>query len=430
MAIEAEDAPRCDAPTVTQSWRMQTPDGAVYGPVSLLTLCNWAMDARVTPGCRVACDGRPWRAAETMPLLGLEWNLVLESGAQYGPLHFLALHELAREIPKGVQSWLVHRPSGERWPYSGPLAPDTVREFRERLASQMREAGRAAGAGDAAALRAATEERDRLRAELQALKSANDVELRRLAGEVARITQKFDAENAAAKARQDQAEQAAAASLAQAETAGRARLNGLQDELRQLRDRLAAGETEREAMAARLKIQDTRRDAAETQLAAAIEQARTQRAELDLSRRRWQDEAQKLREAATARAAEAQAAERDSRAAGEQAGHELDALRAQLLQRETHLADVLREQEAREAVWRRKCEAQAAAQAAPAAERVIEVEYERHAAADDGQTVPAPAAAEGEPPRMASRDVLAGLEARLQAELTAWEQMHQTKKRR
>ncbi len=430
MATESEDLPRADAPAVPQSWRMQTPDGAVYGPVSLLTLCTWAMDARVTPGCRVACDGRPWRAAETMALLGLEWNLVLESGAQYGPLHFLAVHELAREIPNGVQAWLVHRPSGERWPYTGPLAPATVREFRERLASQMREAGRAAGAGDPAALRAATEERDRLRAELQALKSTHDLELRRLAGEVARVTQKFTTEDAAWKARQDQAEQAAAAALAQAEADGRSRLNGLQDELRQLRDRLAAGDAEREALAARLKIQDSRRAAAETQLAAAIGQAQTLRTELDLSRRQWQDEVQKLRDAATARETEAQAAERASRAAAEQAKHELDALRAQLIQRETHLADVLREQEEREAAWRRKCEAQASAQAAPAAERVIEVEYERHAAADGVQAEPAPAAAEGEPPRMASRDVLAGLEARLQAELTAWEQMNQTKKRR
>ena len=30
---------------------LRTPDGTVYGPVDVVTLCIWATDARVIPGC-------------------------------------------------------------------------------------------------------------------------------------------------------------------------------------------------------------------------------------------------------------------------------------------------------------------------------------------------------------------------------------------
>lgn len=429
MATETHESPHSEAPPPAQSWRMQTPDGAVYGPVPLLTLCTWAMDARVTPGCRVSRDGQAWRAAETLSLLGLEWNLVLESGAQYGPLHFLAVHELAREIPGGVQAWLVHRPSGERWPYAGPLAAATVREFRERLASHMREVGRMAADGDPAALRSAMEERDRLRAEEQALRSAHEADLRRLTAELAGVTQQLSVAESGWLARISQAEKDSAAALAQAQAEGRAQLAAALEQLRQLGDRLAAGDAERAQLAARLKAQEAQRIAADTQCAAALAEIQSLRAEMDLARRQARAEADKLRDAAAARDADAQKAEQTLRTEIDQAQHELSAVRAQLIQREAHLAEVLREHEAREAAWRRQSEAQAAAPPAAAPERVIEVEYERHDSSSEGPDWSANGAA-GDPPRMAPRDVLAGLEARLQSELAAWEQMNQTKKRR
>ncbi|MEI7436411.1 MAG: hypothetical protein WCL16_06355 [bacterium] len=429
MDIDTDDSPQPDATSVSQCWRMQTPEGAVYGPVSLLTLCTWAMDARVTPGCRVSREGRAWRAAETVALLGLEWSLVLESGSQYGPLHFLAVHELAREIPAGVQAWLVHRPSNERWPYAGALGPATAREFRERLAAHMREVGRLANTGDLAALKAATEERDRLQAEEQARKRTHDEELRCLADEVARVTKQLSVAGAAWSACQKQSEQTGAAALARAQADGQEQLTAARNELQEMCARLAAGAAEQESLTARLAIQNEQISAAEKQRAEALVQLQALRTELDLDRQQGQDEIQKLRDAATAREAATQAMEESLRATAVQAQHEVSVTRAQLIQREKHLADVLREHEKREAAWQRKCKAQPSAPPSASSERVIEVEYESHEVAADGQTEAAPEL-DGEPPRMAPRDVLAGLEARLQSELAAWEQMHQTKKRR
>lgn len=84
---------------------LKTPDGAVYGPVDMLTLCLWATDARVIPGCQFSENQATWAPVETIPELRLNWSVQFSDGTTYGPLNLLAIRVLATEqsIPSGAK---------------------------------------------------------------------------------------------------------------------------------------------------------------------------------------------------------------------------------------------------------------------------------------------------------------------------------------
>ena len=83
---------------------LRTPDGTVYGPVDVVTLCIWATDARVIPGCELSEKQDVWFPVEKMQELRLNWMVQFEDGTIYGPLNLLAIRILALEksIPHGV----------------------------------------------------------------------------------------------------------------------------------------------------------------------------------------------------------------------------------------------------------------------------------------------------------------------------------------
>jgi hypothetical protein len=77
----------------------------VFGPVDIITLCTWATDARVIPGCELSKNREAWFPVETIPEFRLNWSVELSDGTLYGPLNLLAIQVLAVEksIPRGVR---------------------------------------------------------------------------------------------------------------------------------------------------------------------------------------------------------------------------------------------------------------------------------------------------------------------------------------
>ncbi len=100
---------------INAQWWLKTADGTRYGPVGLPTLCAWAADARVAPGCVVSPDGERWTAAHELAPLRMDWFVELGDGTEYGPLNLLAVADLVREGSVRVGARLRHaRKPGER----------------------------------------------------------------------------------------------------------------------------------------------------------------------------------------------------------------------------------------------------------------------------------------------------------------------------
>jgi chromosome segregation ATPase len=143
---------------------MRTPDGAVYGPVDMATLCAWATDARIIPGCALSTDKADWRPVEAFPELRLNWMVQLPEGAAYGPLNLLALWALAEESSIQRGSTLIERSTGRKALLDESSLPLIIEESRLMLA-----AGGVQVAGVHAVLKARNEQILALRARLEGM---------------------------------------------------------------------------------------------------------------------------------------------------------------------------------------------------------------------------------------------------------------------
>lgn len=114
---------------------VKTPDGTIYGPVDVVTLCTWAADARVIPGCKISRDGKAWRPAEDIPELRLNWVVELSDGTSYGPLNLLAIWTLMLEgsLQRGMP--VAERNGPRTGRVDDTLLPLLVEESRALLAS-------------------------------------------------------------------------------------------------------------------------------------------------------------------------------------------------------------------------------------------------------------------------------------------------------
>lgn len=112
----------------------RTPDATIYGPVDMATLCLWAADARVIPGCELSADRNNWFPVESLPELRLNWSVYFDDNTTYGPLNLLAIWTLAEEksIPRGVK--LVETGSPRTAVLDDSLLPLLVDECRKVLA--------------------------------------------------------------------------------------------------------------------------------------------------------------------------------------------------------------------------------------------------------------------------------------------------------
>jgi DNA repair exonuclease SbcCD ATPase subunit len=114
---------------------VKTPDGTIYGPVDVVTLCTWAADARVIPGCTISKDGKVWKPAVEMPELRLNWVVKLSDGSSYGPLNLLAVWTLMLEgsIQRGMP--VVEYNGTRKAQVDDTLLPLLVEESRTLLCS-------------------------------------------------------------------------------------------------------------------------------------------------------------------------------------------------------------------------------------------------------------------------------------------------------
>jgi hypothetical protein len=112
---------------------LRTPDGAVYGPVDMVTLCAWATDARIIPGCALSADKVEWKPAETYPELRLKWMVQLPDGTSYGPLNLLAIWALAEEASIHRGSTILERTTGRQALLDESSLPLIIEETRLML---------------------------------------------------------------------------------------------------------------------------------------------------------------------------------------------------------------------------------------------------------------------------------------------------------
>lgn len=79
------------------NWYLRKHDGSEYGPTSLDALRQWAEDGRIAPEDQLSQDRADWVPAPSVEALEMHYEIVLESGERYGPLHLLALRELVED---------------------------------------------------------------------------------------------------------------------------------------------------------------------------------------------------------------------------------------------------------------------------------------------------------------------------------------------
>ena len=122
-------------PSLVCQHYLRTPDGTIYGPVDRATLCSWAVDARMIPGCELSTDRVTWVPVQSLPELRLTWSVEFSDGTTYGPLNLLAIWTLASEksIPFGVA--LVEAGTSNRALLDDSLLPLLVEECRAILGS-------------------------------------------------------------------------------------------------------------------------------------------------------------------------------------------------------------------------------------------------------------------------------------------------------
>ncbi len=116
------------------TYYLRIPDGAVYGPVDIVTLCIWATDARVIPGCELSEKQDFWFPVEKISELRLNWSVQFTDGTIYGPLNLLAIRILASEksIPHGVK--LSEKGTGRQVILNDAVMPLLIEEVHQMLA--------------------------------------------------------------------------------------------------------------------------------------------------------------------------------------------------------------------------------------------------------------------------------------------------------
>lgn len=116
-------------------WRVQKPDGSVYGPAPLEVLRRWAAEGRIAADDQVAEEGGDWRPAPSVAALEMEWLLMQDGEAAIGPLHILAFAELLQDGALIGQEFLVHAAGGEPAPIACVIARECLRRLSERSAN-------------------------------------------------------------------------------------------------------------------------------------------------------------------------------------------------------------------------------------------------------------------------------------------------------
>ncbi len=94
-------------------WYLRKSDGAEYGPAAIESLRQWAEDGRIAPEDHLSRDRTNWQPAPSVAGLEMQYEIVLENGDRYGPLHILALRELVEDGSIDTATPIRHADTGE-----------------------------------------------------------------------------------------------------------------------------------------------------------------------------------------------------------------------------------------------------------------------------------------------------------------------------
>lgn len=92
--LRGRDARPAPEPHGAAAWYVRTADGHVYGPSPLSELQEWARNCRLGPADEVSRDRDRWMPAYRLQALGMEWEVSLDGGEYFGPVHLMAVRHL------------------------------------------------------------------------------------------------------------------------------------------------------------------------------------------------------------------------------------------------------------------------------------------------------------------------------------------------
>ena len=106
-----------NAPSPSDTWRLRTADGALYGPAKFEKMILWAEEGKILPGCHLSQDGQNWIPAENIAALDLRWYIHDGGGRLRGPLNKRAAQRFIDAAPNPASLRLVSaREAGLRAP--------------------------------------------------------------------------------------------------------------------------------------------------------------------------------------------------------------------------------------------------------------------------------------------------------------------------
>ena len=128
---------------------MKKADGAVFGPMPLSQLRQWALDACISPLDKVSSDEITWIKAPMLPELEMDYLLEVEPGLFYGPTTIGAIREFLTNGEISLDNPLINCHTGDQKPLreypqlfqapQEPAAPLIRISARENLQERIRQ---------------------------------------------------------------------------------------------------------------------------------------------------------------------------------------------------------------------------------------------------------------------------------------------------
>ncbi|MDA0990449.1 MAG: hypothetical protein O3A51_06825, partial [Verrucomicrobia bacterium] len=122
--LAAQPAPPDPKAPTAQQWFLKLDDGAIFGPVPMAQLADWAGQCRIGPDHQISQDRNTWMAAKSLPDLRMEWLVELVDGTRYGPLNRFAIAHLIADGSVASDASLRHVDSGEDTLASDVVTPE------------------------------------------------------------------------------------------------------------------------------------------------------------------------------------------------------------------------------------------------------------------------------------------------------------------
>jgi len=94
-------------------WFVRTADSDIYGPVELEELQQWAEQGRIEPLNEISVDQENWISAAELPELEMNWMAELDDNKTFGPFNFHLTHELVQRGVISKDTTIRNRKTGE-----------------------------------------------------------------------------------------------------------------------------------------------------------------------------------------------------------------------------------------------------------------------------------------------------------------------------